>query len=66
MLKSHLGSIVAVVRSLNGRCTEFNTGGSIFRCIFLILLVFSRRFLADRFVEGTCPFCNFEVTPFRF
>lgn len=22
------------------------------------------RFLADRFVEGTCPFCNFEVSNF--
>ena len=20
------------------------------------------RFLADRFVEGTCPFCNYEVS----
>ena len=26
-----------------------------------MVVVFSDRFLADRFVEGTCPFCNYEV-----
>jgi len=33
---------------------------STFNIIILTLLFFSPRFLADRFVEGTCPLCNYE------
>ena len=37
----------------------------VFHLMFLVLKHFlflcRCRFLADRFVEGTCPFCNFEV-----
>ena len=36
----------------------------VFVCfLFCFMSVFSRyRFLADRFVEGTCPYCNYEVS----
>lgn len=37
----------------------------VFHLMFLVfkhfLFLCRCRFLADRFVEGTCPFCNFEV-----
>ena len=30
--------------------------------VILLLLNFLQRYLADRFVEGTCPLCAYEVT----
>ena len=48
------------LKSLGNFCFYISFHSSVNLTFKVILLMF--RFLADRFVEGTCPFCNYEVS----